>query len=184
MRVISGICRGRKLVPIQGVRIRPTSDRVKEAIFNIIGPSIRDASVLDIFSGTGALGIEALSRGAERVVFADIDTRTTLENLRLCRLEERAETIRTDLLLPAGLDQIPGTEFDFIFIDPPYGKRIIEQVLENPAFSKLAHPGSTIFAEHGIKEKIDVSQTGLDIFRQKKYSKTMISIMTPPNNNT
>lgn len=177
MRVISGICRGRKLVPIQGSRIRPTSDRVKEAVYNILGPAIKGARVLDLFSGTGALGIEALSRGAEHAVFMDIQTSTTKENILLCGLEENARIISSDILGSDGFAPIQGQTFNFIFIDPPYGKQYIEQVFEKDLFSSLITKDSIIIAEHPVKENLEISHTGLDIFRQKKYSKTMISLI-------
>jgi 16S rRNA (guanine966-N2)-methyltransferase len=106
MRVISGSCRGRKLVKINGDTIRPTSDRVKEAIFNILGPCVRNATVLDLFAGTGALGIEALSRGASEATFVDVDCGTVKENLTLCRLEKEARVIPHDMVknaLPTAL---------------------------------------------------------------------------------
>lgn len=181
MRVISGICRGRKLVPISGKNIRPTSDRVKEAVFNIIGPRILDAVVLDLFCGTGALGIEALSRGAEKAVFADINTETTLKNIELCRLKNQSTTLQTDVLLENSLVQLKDQLFDYIFIDPPYGKKNIEATLLKPDFLSLLHQDSMIVAEHSIKETLDIQQDALDIFRQKKYSKTMISFIKLQN---
>lgn len=177
MRVISGSCRGRHLVPIQGTQIRPTSDRVKEAIYNIIGPMIKGSRTLDLFSGTGALGIEALSRGASHVVFMDIICDTIHKNLERCKLKENAIVITADILKNKGLELISDQDFDLVFIDPPYGKGDIEQVLENQLFINLLRKNSIIVAEHGAKENLDISHTALDIYRQKKYSKTMISFI-------
>ncbi|MCG8641045.1 MAG: 16S rRNA (guanine(966)-N(2))-methyltransferase RsmD [Desulfobacterales bacterium] len=180
MRVISGICRGRKLIPIEGSRIRPTSDRVKEAVFNILGPDIRGARVLDLFTGTGGLGIEAISRGAGHVVFMDIDCRTAEKNLERCRLTQNARLINIDLLSNSGFALLEKQTFDIVFIDPPYGNRYIEQVVIRPDFLSLLTEETIILAKHGIKEKLDISPSYLHIARQKKYSKTMISILHKP----
>ncbi|MFH2060120.1 MAG: 16S rRNA (guanine(966)-N(2))-methyltransferase RsmD [Pseudomonadota bacterium] len=177
MRVISGSCRGKNLVSIQGRRIRPTSDRVKEAIYNIIGSKIKGSRTLDLFSGTGALGIEALSRGASRVVFMDIVCDTIHDNLEHCRLKENAIVIAADILKSNGLELISDQGFDLVFIDPPYGKGDIEQVLKKQTFVDLLNENSIIIAEHAARENLDISHTALDIYRQKKYSKTMISFI-------
>ncbi len=98
MRVISGNCRGRKLVKISGVKIRPTSDRVKEALFNIIGTQIKNATVLDLFAGTGALGIEALSREAKHATFLDLSCDVIHKNLELCGLENNSLVLDCDII--------------------------------------------------------------------------------------
>ncbi len=177
MRVISGSCRGRKLIPITGRQIRPTSDRVKEAIFNILGPDIVGSRILDLFSGTGALGIEALSRGADQATFMDICTDTIQANLEKCMLKQNAVVITTDLLNPNSFNYITDSFFDIIFVDPPYDKGLIEQVIEQDTFMKLINKNSIIVAEHGYREKLDIQNPALDIYRQKKYSKTMISFI-------
>ena len=175
MRIIGGSSRGRKLVPITGNRVRPTSDRVREDIFNIIGPSIRHARVLDIFAGTGALGIEALSRGAEEAVFIDLDCTLIHKNIKLCHFEDRALILNIDILLSPFPQTITSKKFDFIFLDPPYGKGYIEKILRKENFLELMAPDALIIAEHGLKENLQIHIPDLDIFRQKKYSRTIIS---------
>lgn len=129
MRIISGSARGRKLVapgPRFGDLIRPTSDRAREAIFNILGVKVVGACVLDLFAGTGALGLEALSRGAELACFVD-GQRSVIElisrNITLCGFSERTTVLQRDLA--KGLDFLrkmqPAKEFDLVFLDPPYG---------------------------------------------------------------
>ncbi|MFH2092041.1 MAG: 16S rRNA (guanine(966)-N(2))-methyltransferase RsmD [Pseudomonadota bacterium] len=177
MRVISGSCRGKKLIPIQGCQIRPTSDRIKEAIYNILGPKIHGARVLDLFAGTGALGIEALSRGADHVVFMDVRCDTIHKNLECCKLKENFQVITADILNHNSLKLLASQPFDFVFIDPPYANGYIEQVLQQESFINLLNDNSIVIAEHGFKENLDASHTGLDIYRQKKYSKTMISFL-------
>ena len=177
MRVISGNCKGRKLVKIHGQQIRPTSDRVKEAVFNILGQKVRHAKVLDLFAGTGALGIESLSRKAEHVTFIDLSCDTIHENLKLCRFKEKAKVISCDLIketIPTSLNK---EKFDLVFIDPPYGKGYIENTLQKASFIDLLNENCIIIAEQSHKEKLDLKLDTLDIYRQKKYSKTIISFI-------
>ncbi len=177
MRVISGSRKGRKLVRIEGERVRPTSDRTKEAIFNILGHSIREARVLDLFAGTGALGIEALSRGADHAVFMDLDCDIIQKNLPLCRFEDNSTLIRHNIIHQPWPEILKGKPFDVVFIDPPYKTGYIKTTLEKEGFIDLLAPGCIIIAEHSCKESLQINPSVLDIFRQKKYSKTMISFI-------
>ncbi|MCL2408103.1 MAG: 16S rRNA (guanine(966)-N(2))-methyltransferase RsmD [Oscillospiraceae bacterium] len=142
MRIISGTARGRKLKSPVGADIRPTSDIVKESIFNIIQFDIEGRKVLDLFAGTGQLGIEALSRGAESVTFVDSKRESAelvRENLRLCGFAESAVVYFCDALAFLNSDE----KFDLIFIDPPYDSGITMQALQKIIeFDKLN--------EHGI----------------------------------
>jgi 16S rRNA (guanine966-N2)-methyltransferase len=174
VRVISGSCRGRKLIPIKGKDVRPTSDRVKESIFNIIGPDIRDSIVLDLFSGTGALGIEALSRGAARAIFADKSCTILRQNIELCRFCEQADTLEIDLCKQNFLPRLNRQTFDYIFLDPPYGKGFIEQIINNRRIGDTLAPAGTIIAEQSAGENLEIKDPHLDIVRQKKYSNTVI----------
>jgi 16S rRNA (guanine966-N2)-methyltransferase len=180
MRIISGNLRGRKLIEIRGNDIRPTPDRVREAIFNILGPGIRDARVLDLFAGTGAMGLEALSRGAHNAVFVDSALPSCAiirKNIDLCKMAEKALLIHHDILhlsLPQGLEADP---FDLIFMDPPYGKGHVETTLEKAGFIDLLAPKGIVVAEQSFKESLTKPFKGLDIYRQKKYSKTFISFL-------
>ncbi len=178
MRIISGSCRGRKLVPVQGHHIRPTSDRTREAVFNIIGPRIKGANVLDLFTGTGAMGIEALSRGAGHTTFIDTNCEMVQSNLTLCRLEDHARVLRLDLVRQGLSNIVFDHAFDIVFIDPPYNKGYIEKILLLPGFIDLLAKDAWIIAEYSYKEKIKIDIPGLDILKQKKYSKTKISILT------
>lgn len=180
MRIISGNFRGRKLIQIQGKDIRPTSDRVREAIFNILGPAIKNARVLDLFAGTGALGLEALSRGADHAVFVDaaLSSCTTIQkNIDLCKMTDQALILHHDIIclpLPQTLGSPP---FDLIFIDPPYGKGHVETTLGKAGFIDLLAPTGIIVTEQSFKESFTKPINGLDIYRQKKYSKTFISFL-------
>ena len=176
MRIISGDCRGRKLVQIQGQDIRPTSDRVREALFNILGPGIREKRVLDLFAGTGAFGLEALSRGAQAAVFVDAATASCnviKQNIALCRMANQARVICHDLVklpLPA-LDK----PFDLVFMDPPYNKGYPGQVLGKPGFSELLAPDAIVIVEQSAKETLNNPVNSLDKYREKKYSRTTLS---------
>jgi 16S rRNA (guanine966-N2)-methyltransferase len=177
MRVISGHGRGKKLIPLSGQTIRPTSDRAKEAVFNILGPKVKKARVLDLFAGTGALGIEALSRGADHAVFVDQTCDILCQNLNRCRCEENARVISQDILGGNLAKTLAGMHFDLVFIDPPYGRRYIEDVLDQDGFTGLLKENAIIIAEHSWKESLQIKVSSLDIYRQKKYSKTIISFI-------
>ena len=130
MRVISGSARGRKLREPKGMDIRPTADHVKEAVFDIIQFRIPGASVLDLFTGTGQLGIEALSRGAARVVMVDQSqeaVKLARENLRICAFEQRAELVCAESV--SFLRR--GERFDVIFLDPPYDGDLLDRAIES-----------------------------------------------------
>ncbi len=178
MRVISGRCKGRKLTPVNGLQIRPTSDRVKEAVFNILGQKTRHASVLDLFAGTGALGIEALSRGAHHSTFIDQNCDILKKNITLCRLENSAAIIEHDLVHTPVSQHLGGQRFNLVFIDPPYGKGYIENILAEESFLDLLDQDGIIVAEQFHKERLEINLSKLDIYRQKKYSKTRISFIT------
>ena len=177
MRIISGNCKGRKLTQIHGNNIRPTSDRVKEAVFNIIGNKIKNAKVLDLFAGTGALGIEALSRQAEHATFIDLSCDIIHKNLKLCNLEDRALILNCDIIKFGIPENLYEQHFDYIFIDPPYGKKFIEHIFQKDLFFNGLKEKTIIITEQSYKESLDIKNTKLDIYRQKKYSKTIISFI-------
>jgi 16S rRNA (guanine966-N2)-methyltransferase len=177
MRVISGSCKGRKLVQIHGQQIRPTSDRVKEAVFNILGQKVKQSRVLDLFAGTGALGIEALSRGADHATFIDIDCNTIHKNLEHCGFKENSSVISCNIIKGLIPENLFLQQYDLIFIDPPYNKGYIEQTLEKEVFTDLLTKDGIIIAEQSCKESLEIRLSRLDIYRQKKYSKTLISFM-------
>ncbi len=177
MRIIAGAFRGRRLHAPKGAKIRPTIDRVREAVFNIIASEVRDAQVLDLFAGTGAMGIEALSRGAARCVFVDQSVeavRLVRENLELCGARDRALVIRD--AVPSAIRGLAarGNLFSLIFIDPPYGRGHIEKTID--ILDMVAAPGAIAVAEHSVK---DESPAGLKIWTrqtERRYGDTLISI--------
>lgn len=178
MRIISGACRGRKLVQIQGKEIRPTSDRIREALFNILGHGIREKRILDMFAGTGAFGLEALSRGAQSAVFLDAaqsSCNVIKRNVELCRMADHARILRHDLInAPLPVFQQP---FDLVFMDPPYDKGYPGQVIGKPGFFELLAPGAIIIVEQSAKESLSYPVNSLDKYLEKKYSRTTLTFL-------
>ena len=123
MRVISGTARGKKLTSLEGLETRPTLDRVKEALFNILQFDLKDSNILDLFSGSGALAIEALSRGAENAILCDFSKQSTKiinKNLEDTRLVEKSKVFNKDYLETLKILKNENQKFDIIFLDPPY----------------------------------------------------------------
>ncbi len=176
MRVISGSKRGAKLLFIENDCVRPTTDRVKEAVFNIIQFQVRGARVLDLFAGSGGLGIEALSRGAERAVFVDHGKETfailrkNLEKTGFVNLAE-CKLIEFDSYLRAAREQ-----FDLIFLDPPYHQGLAEQALQLIAERKLLQPEGTIVLECDGDEAISLPDCFQQV-KQTKYGRVKITIL-------
>ena len=144
MRVITGTCRGRRLKSPTGNDVRPTTDNVKEAVFNIIRSDVEGRRVLDLFAGTGQLGIEALSRGAKEAVFVDASPaslKIVKENLQLCSLQ--GAVVRSDAV--AYLSRCGS--FDLIFVDPPYASGLYEKVLESINLFDILSEGGIIIVE-------------------------------------
>ena len=176
-RVISGIAKGRKLYTVPGAGTRPITDRVKEALFDILGPDIVAATLLDLFAGTGGVGIEALSRGAEFVRFVEwgrAALATVKKNLRHCGLDDaRAEVRFMDAF--ALLQQPPDRAFDYIYIAPPQYHGLWEKALRlldaNPGW--LAEDGWVIVQIHP-QEYREVTLKHLEEFDQRKYGSTLL----------
>jgi 16S rRNA (guanine966-N2)-methyltransferase len=182
MRITGGLLRGRVLAAPKGMRIRPTSDRVREAIFDLVGHDLSGFRVLDLFAGTGSLGIEALSRGASSAVFVDGSPQSLdliRRNIALCGLEERTLVVKRDLKkgLPLG-DPRFQVSFALIFIDPPYGRGLIPPLLEELVASKCIDRGSWVVVETGKAEELPESVHHLNSADSRVYGDTKISLYT------
>ncbi len=178
MRVISGKCKGKRLFVSKGLSLRPTSDRVKEAIFDILQKFPPGKNVLDLFAGTGALGIEALSRGAQRAVFVEGSARSGAilrRNIEACRLSGQAEVVCKEA--HAGLKALEEREdsFDLIFLDPPYGKGLAYRALEILSRSPILSANALIVAEHSPDEDLS-SLPSLERIDRRKYGGTQVSL--------
>lgn len=175
MRVIAGELGGQRLVAPRGWKVRPTSDRVREAIFSALGDAVAGALVLDLYCGTGALAIEALSRGAASAVLVDRDTRPALGNIERLGLGERAEPVRADVerWLESGPLAAEASRFDLIFVDAPY--RLADRVgmlLNTHLPGLLAEDGRAV-VESGAGSPLRIDS--LERLRRRRYGGTDVS---------
>jgi 16S rRNA (guanine(966)-N(2))-methyltransferase RsmD len=157
MRVISGSAKGRRLATLHSWALRPTPDRVREALFNILGASIVDARVLDLFAGSGAIGLEALSRGAHSVVFIERHApacRLITKNVCLCGLDAAATVWQDDVLEAIPALKSRGARFELIFLDPPYQASLVEDTLKQLGDGVLLASAGVVVAEHFFKRRL------------------------------
>ncbi len=180
LRIIGGQFKGRKLRSVRGTRTRPTSERIREAIFNILAFQVRGATVLDLFAGTGAFGVEALSRGAQTAVFIDISSQSISilrENLSAIAPESPTRIIRWDLTRNLNcLNSIP-LAFDLVFMDPPYRKNLIAPTLSHLHASQSLANKACIIVEHSHLEPVHPDRLPFEIVDQRKYGKTLVSFL-------
>ena len=176
MRVITGKARGVTLKTPDGMTTRPTTDRVKEALFSIIHFDLPGAEVLDLFGGTGQLGIEALSRGAKSCTFVDAGEpacRLIRENLKRTRLEAEGKVVRSDYL--AFLKRCRET-YDIIFLDPPYTEVFLETALKCIAEIDILQSGGIIVAERPLGKDLPWEFDGFQRSRDYKYGNTLLTV--------
>lgn len=176
MRVISGTARGKKLLSVPGMTTRPTTDRVKESIFNIIQNHVRGARVLDLFAGTGQMGIEALSRGAAHCDFVDRDRaaqETVRKNIAAARVDDRARLHAGDF--GPFLSARRAGSYDLIFLDPPYGGKILKDALFAIERFDILSSNGIIVCESAVE---DVVETGLTVRRTYRYGAIQITIVS------
>jgi 16S rRNA (guanine(966)-N(2))-methyltransferase RsmD len=182
MRIISGTSKGKRLATPKGQSLRPTSDRVKESIFNILGGVVEGKVVLDLFAGTGNLGIEALSRGAKRVIFVERGREATWlikNNLAQCGMAMVSEIIPKDVIRAIGVLHQRGETFDLILMDPPYEKGLIEKTLCKLQSHRIYRDDSILIIEHDRREPLPKEVDGWNLIRQRKIGDTLISFLTP-----
>ena len=175
MRVITGSARGRRLKELEGMETRPTTSKVKEGLFSIIQFDIEGRRVLDLFAGTGQLGIEALSRGAAEAVFVEkrMDAlRIVRENLALCQLQDKARVHAGDAM--AYLRS--GEKFDLIFLDPPYGADLLEQALETIAAFDICRAHGIIVAESAADKTLPALAPPYRLYREYRYGQIKLTV--------
>lgn len=175
MRVITGSARGRRLGELEGMETRPTTDRVKEGLFNIIQFDIEGRKVLDLFAGTGQLGIECLSRGAASAVFVDRRAdavKLIRENVALCKLEDRAK-IRQGEALPYLRS---GEKFDIVFLDPPYASGLLAQALTDIAAFDICRAHGIIIAESAADTVLPAMPSPYALYREYRYGKIKLTV--------
>ncbi len=176
MRIITGEYRGRRLESPAGYDVRPTSDKVKEAVFNIIMNEVWDATCVDLFAGTGNLGLEALSRGAKKCYFGD-NSRESINliknNVKMCRAEDKSVIIAGDYSKILGRIN---EKVDIFFLDPPYKDGLYENCLEIIDSLDLLSEEGIIVAEHGVRDYVPETVGSLEIIKERKYGKIMVTI--------
>lgn len=173
MRVIAGKARRIPLKTIEGTDTRPTTDRIKETLFNMIGPRLYDTWFLDVFSGSGGIAIEALSRGAEHAVLIERNKEAAgciRSNLKNTRLEGQAELFVCDWTMAIDRLENSGAAFDFVFLDPPYHQGLELQVLKRLAQSALLKEETEIIIEAALETEFGWADTlGYEVIKEKCY---------------
>lgn len=176
MRIIAGDFKGRRLHTPKDNRIRPTTDKVKESIFSMVAPYLEDAVVIDLFSGTGNLGLEAISRGAKRCYFGDKSRESialTKQNIAYCKQEDNTVTILGDF--DYVLRRIP-EKADLILLDPPYMHGLMNDCFSIISELSLLSENGVIVAEHGLDKPLDDEIHGFIKIKEKRYGKISVSI--------
>lgn len=181
MRIIAGKYRGFTLNTIPGKLIRPTPSKVREAIFDIIGFKVVDSDFLDLFAGTGAIGIEAISRGAKSVTFVERN-RNAIEliNTNLTKIGEKetATIVKNDYIYSLKFLNEQQKKYDIIFLDPPYNKDLLQKTLNEIDRSSLLKNNSIIIAQYQIHEKMQNNFSRIQTIKEKRYGKTKVTIFS------
>jgi 16S rRNA (guanine966-N2)-methyltransferase len=172
MRVIAGSAKRLQLKTVPGFETRPTTDRIKETLFNMIAPWIPGSSFLDLFAGSGGIGIEALSRGAEEAVFVEKNPKAVScikDNLAHTKLDKNASVIASDVL--SALSRLnEHKKFDYIFMDPPYDQLLEKSVLEFLSNSDLLSDNAVIIVESSLETELDyLEELGFSMIKEKEY---------------
>lgn len=174
MRVITGSARGRKLLTPEGLDVRPTSDMVKESVFSIVNFELEGAVFLDLFAGSGQMGIEALSRGAEKAVFVDNSRdsqKLVMENLKITSLMPNAKVVFMDF---KSFLNVNDQFFDIAFLDPPYQKHMIDEAL--PLLVDKMNENGIIICESDKNEVLPPKQGNFSIYKEYKYGKIKLTV--------
>lgn len=178
MRVISGKARGLKLNPPKDQSVRPTTDRVKESLFNIINSYVMDSNVLDLFAGSGSLGIECLSRGAKHCVFSDLSKESIKiiqSNIKKARVERDSTVINKDYKNAISDMGIKKAKFDIIMLDPPYYEGLFVDCIERIDDNNILSEDGIIVVEHDKKDELPDEIGNIVKTKEKKYGITVLS---------
>ena len=179
MRVVSGKWKGRQLKAVPGMNTRPTTDKVKESVFNMIGPYFDGGLALDLFGGSGSLGIEALSRGVDKVIFVDKDGKaiqTIKQNIETFQLGEQVEVYRNDAVRALNALKKREIKFDLILLDPPYKKHHLEELIHKIGEFDLLTQNGLIMAEHSNEVELPEMMGTFQRTRKEVYGLTVISV--------
>ena len=177
MRIISGTARGTKLFTLTGDNTRPTLDRVKESLFNIINRKIYEAKVLDLFAGSGAIGLECASRGAKKVVLCDNSKEAINiinKNIEKTHLKEKIELIKSDAII--ALENLKSEKYDIIFLDPQYNSQLIKKTVEKIYFQNMLSTEGTLIVETDDEERIlkEIEDYKENIYDTRNYGRVKL----------
>jgi len=177
LRIVGGAARGRPLRAVPGSGTRPTADRVRQSLFDALGQRMDGLAVLDLYAGTGALALEALSRGAARAVLVENDARACgviFHNLSALKYDDRSRVVRAEV--PEALRQLGGERFDLVFSDPPYALRAAQPTLEALASNALLAPGARVVLETDRREPAPTPPLGLTLTDERRYGDTRVLV--------
>ena len=181
LRIIAGEAKGFRLSAPKGWAVRPTGDRVKESMFGILGDEVIDAKVLDLFAGTGNLGLECLSRGALKVIFVDKSIqciKIVSENAQRAKLATATVIFREDSFVAIKKLASNAEVFDLIFCDPPYNQGYVEKLMNSISLANILRMGGTLIVEHSKHEIPDCHGGNFIITRTEQYGETWVSFLT------
>lgn len=173
MRIITGSKRGKKLSALEGEQVRPTTDRVKESLFTILQFQLEGRRFLDLFAGSGQIGLEALSRGAAQAVFVDLSRdsiRVVEQNIKACGFQDSARVVQSDF---AAYLRSTREKFDVAFLDPPFRSGLLEQAL--PLAAGAMNPGGILVCEHPRDEALPEEVGPFRKYREYRYGKIMLT---------
>jgi len=179
MRILAGTAKGRKLTAVKTGGTRPTRDSVKESIFGMIQGHVERSAVLDLFAGTGNLGLEALSQGAKKAIFVEKHRtclRVLTRNRDLCGFQDRAEIIPLDVAVALRVLMRRTEKVDLVFIDPPYGSGYVDKALRFINAHDIVNEGGMVVVEHDAAENPSPQWKRLSLEKQKRHGNTVISI--------
>lgn len=186
MRVISGLYKGRRLKSVEGLQVRPTSDRLRETLFNVLSSSIEGAKFVDLCAGTGAVGIEALSRGAAHVTFVESSRRAAQvlnENLKHCGITEHVRVINRDVVAALKYFATFHMQFDFFYLDPPYDAGLYAPAMWAIVKGKLVAEAGVVIVEHRRNIELAASYDYLRPYRQLTQGDTCLTFYSMDRGN-
>ena len=176
MRVITGTARGRRLGELKGQETRPTTDKVKEGVFSALQFDVEGRRVLDLFAGTGQMGIEALSRSAASCTFVDRRTdavKLVRENLAVCELSDRAQVVCADAMSYLSALRV---KYDLVFLDPPYADDLLERAIEHLARFDILAPRGIIVAESSVEKQLPALSAPYGVYREYRYGRIKVTV--------
>jgi len=182
LRIISGRLKGKKIASIPGLSTRPTSDKVREAIFSIIGHQIEGTSFLELYAGTGAIAIEAVSRGADKTVMIEngqAAAETIRKNIEHCGISDRAKLIKWDIEQNLNCIKNMDSKFDMVFLDPPYEKNLVKKTLKHLCLCGSIASEACVIVQHSRNESLDLQNLDecYSLEKERRYGKNTVSFL-------